>query len=249
MYHHVDADEFSNPRSILKDHLSYISQHFNVVLPGDILSEDHPNICMVFDDAGYSFYRYAFPLIRETGIRVLLAVSPKYIVESVDHLDERTRLSVPAGEMMLGNTYLKAVPFCTWTELSEISSSGFVKIASHSYSHSNLLKSSDVESELLKSKEILEKRLGQAVDTFVYPYGQFNAPLVKHVRKHYRYSFAVGAGDNKTWDGVGGVLFRLSADNLSDPITIFNSRNMSKYKLLRFRLFAKKWFMDHMPSM
>jgi hypothetical protein len=24
---------------------------------------------------------------------------------------------------------------------------------------------------------------------------------------------------------------------------------MSKYKLLRFRLFAKKWFMDHMPSM
>lgn len=249
MYHHVGADEFSNPPSVFGDHLRYISQHFNIVLPGEVLSEDIANICMVFDDAGYSFYRYAFPLIRQAGIRVLLAVSPRYIVESSGHIDERTRLSVPAGQMMLGDTYITAVPFCTWRELSEISSSGFVKIASHSYSHSNLLNSASVENELLKSKEILEKKLGREVDTFVYPYGQFNAPVVKHVRKYYRFSFAVGAGDNKTWNGVGGILFRMNADNLSDPISIFSSRNLRKYKLLRFRLFAKRWFMNYRLSM
>jgi peptidoglycan/xylan/chitin deacetylase (PgdA/CDA1 family) len=248
MYHHVNADKYSNSPSILEDHLRYIRQHFNIVLPLDVLSEDRTNICMVFDDAGYSFYRYVFPLIRQTGVRVLLSVSPKFIVESSDHVDEKTRLGVPADEMMLGSSYTKAVPFCTWSELSEICESGYVKIASHSYSHHNLLESSEIEYELLFSKEILEKRLGQKIDTFVYPYGQFNASILTHVRKYYRYSFAVGAGDNKTWNGVGGVLFRIAADNLRDPISIFNSSNLQKYRILRFRLYAKKWFMDHKKS-
>jgi peptidoglycan/xylan/chitin deacetylase (PgdA/CDA1 family) len=249
MYHHVDADKYSNNLSILEDHFRYIHQHFNIVLPAEALSEVRPNICMVFDDAGYSFYRYVFPLIRRTGIRVLLAVSPKFIVESSDQVEESTRLNVPADAMMLGSTYTKDVPFCTWNELSEISKSGNVKIASHSYSHDNLLKSPDVENELATSKKILEDRLGLDIDTFVYPYGQFNAPLVRRVRKYYRYSFAVGAGDNRTWNGIGGVLFRIAADNLSDPISMFSPRNLQRYKYLRFRLLAKKWFMDHKRSM
>ncbi len=249
MYHHVDADKYSNSPSILEDHLKYITHHFNIVLPPDVLSEDRANVCMVFDDASYSFYRYVLPLIRENGIRVLLSVSPKFIVESSDHVDERTRLGVPADKMMMGNLYTKAVPYCTWSELLAICKSGCVKIASHSYSHCNLLKSSEVENELLMSKEILEKRLGQEVDTFVYPYGQFNASILKRVQKYYRYSFAIGAGDNKTWNGVGGVLFRIAADDLSDPVSILSSTNLKKYKFLRFRLYAKKWLMDHKQSM
>ncbi len=249
MYHHVNADKYSNTPAILEDHLKYISRHFNIVLPPDVLSEDRPNVCIVFDDASYSFYRYVLPFIRETGVRALLSVSPKFIVDSSDHVDEQTRLGVPADEMMLGDLYTKAVPFCTWSELSEICASGRVRIASHSYSHSNLLKSSEVENELLSSKEILERRLGQEVDTFVYPYGQFNASILKRVQKYYRSSFAVGAGDNKTWNGVGGVLFRIPADNLSDPVSILSSANLTKYKYLRFRLQAKKWYMDHKRSM
>jgi Polysaccharide deacetylase. len=248
MYHHVGADKFSNSRAILEKHFEYIKEHFNIVLPGEVLAKDLPNICMVFDDASYSFYRYAFPLIQRFGIHVVLAVSPRFIVDSGAHIPSSVRLGVPADEMMEGDEYVKTVPFCSWEELSEISASGFVSIASHSFSHCNLLQCPNVEEELFKSKEILEKKLHRDVDTFVYPYGQFNASIVKHVRKYYKYNFAVGAGDNKTWEGVGGVLFRMFTDDLRDPTSIFSRANLKKYESLRTRLYVKKWFMDHKPS-
>lgn len=129
-----------------------------------------------------------------------------------------------------------------------MSKSSNVKIASHAYSHSNLLESSEVEDEVRRSKELLEGRLDLKVDSFVYPYGQFNAKIAKIVRRHHRYSFAVGAGDNKRWEGIGGILFRIAADNLKDPESLFSSKNLRRYRYLRFRLYAKKWYMDRRPS-
>ena len=181
MYHRVDADKLSNSRPILEKHFEYIKEQFQVVLPGDVLAKDRVNICLVFDDASYSFYRYVFPLIQRLGIRVVLAVSPKFILDSGDHVSPEVRLAVPTNEMMEDDRYLTTAPFCSWKELSEISASGLVKIASHSFSHPNLLRSSDIKEEIVKSKEMLEARLYQVVDTFVYPYGQFNASVQKYV--------------------------------------------------------------------
>jgi peptidoglycan/xylan/chitin deacetylase (PgdA/CDA1 family) len=123
-----------------------------------------------------------------------------------------------------------------------------VKIASHSYSHGNLLQSPDVEAELADSKEILQGKLQKEVDAFVYPYGRFNASIVKYVRKQFKFSFAVGAGDNRSWDGIDGILFRMYADDLNNPTSMFNKWNLRKYRVLRYRLFVKKWLMDHAAS-
>ncbi len=249
MYHRVDADKLSNSLPILEKHFKYVKEHFHIVLPGEVLAKDLINICMVFDDASYSFYCYVFPLIQRFGIRVVLAVSPKFIIDSADRVPPSVRLSVPTDEMMLGDRYIKKAPFCSWQELTDVSASGCIRIASHSYSHPNLLQCPNIEDELFKSKEILEEKLHQKVDTFVYPYGQFNATIAKHVQKYYRYNFAIGAGDNKTWEGIGGVLFRIFADDLHDATSIFSYANLKKYELLRLRLYMKKWFMDHKPSM
>jgi len=248
MYHRIDGDKLSNSRAIFEKHFEYIKEHFQVVLPGDVLAKDLVNLCMVFDDASYSFYRYVFPLVQRFGMRVVLAVSPKFILDSGDHIPQDVRLGVPTDEMMGGDRYVQSAPFCSWRELSEISSGGLVKIASHSYSHPNLLQCRNIEDELFKSKQVLEQKLHHHVDTFVYPYGQFNASIVKYVQKYYKYNFAVGAGDNRTWEGVGGVLFRIYADDLRDPVSIFSQTNLTKYKTLRAGLFVKKWFMDRTPS-
>lgn len=248
MYHHVGADKLSNSLPILEKHIQYIKDNFNVVLPGEPIIEDAVNVCLVFDDASYSFYSYAFPLIKRIGIRVVLAVSPKFIVDSANRVAPHVRLNVPVDGMMLDDTFSKSIPFCSWEELLEISNSGNVKIASHSYSHCNLLQSPDVEAELADSKEILQEKLQKEVDAFVYPYGRFNASIVKHVRKQFKYSFAVGAGDNRSWDGIDGVLFRIYADDLNDPTSMFSKWNLRKYRVQRYRLFVKKWLMDHAPS-
>ena len=248
MYHHVGADKLSNSLPIIEKHFQFIKDNFNVVLPGEQLIEDAVNICLVFDDASYSFYSYAFPLIKRIGIRVVLAVSPKFIVDSANRVAPHVRLNVAVDEMMLGDTYSTSMPFCSWEELLEISNSGNVKIASHSYSHCNLLQSRDVDTELLKSKEILEEKLHINVNTFVYPYGRFNASIADSVRKLFQFSFAVGAGDNISWDGIDGVLFRMYADDLNNPTSMFSKWNLKKYRAQRYRLFAKKWLMDHASS-
>ena len=248
MYHRVNADKLSNSRQILEKHFEYIKEHFQIVLPGEVLGKDIMNLCMVFDDASYSFYRYVLPLIQRLKIRVVLAVSPKFILDSGDNVPPNVRLAVPTDEMMKGECYATMAPFCSWKELSDISASGFVKIASHSYSHPNLLRSPNIKDEILTSKEMLEAKLHQAVDTFVFPYGQFNASILKQVQSHYKYNFAVGAGDNKTWEGVDGVLFRTYADDLRDPVSIFSRPNLKKYEILRIALHAKKWFMDRKRS-
>ena len=248
MYHHVGADKLSNSLPILEKHFQYIKDNFNVVLPGEPIVEDAVNVCLVFDDASYSFYSYAFPLIKRIGIRVVLAVSPKFIVDSADRVAPHVRLNVAVDEMMIGDTFSKSIPFCSWEELLEISNSGNVKIASHSYSHNNLLQSHDVEAELADSKKSLEEKLKVEVDVFVYPYGRFNASIVRHVRKQFRYSFAVGAGDNRSWDGVDGVLFRIYADDLTHPTSMFSTWSLKKYRVQRYRLIVKKWLMDHTSS-
>jgi len=249
MYHRIEADKLSNSRPVLERHFEHIRQSFQVVVPGEALAADLVNLCMVFDDASYSFYCYVLPLIQKFGIRVVLAVAPKFIVESGGHIPPSRRLGVPTDQMMNDERFAEDAPFCSWQELSEICSSGLVTIASHSYSHPNLLQSPNVQDEILRSKTALEKNLNRSVDSFVYPYGQFNTPIREQVRARYNYSFAVGAGDNVSWDGVGGILFRTPADDLRDPVSIFSRWNLKKYELLRSRLFVKKWLMDRRPSM
>jgi len=248
MYHRVEADKLSNSLPILERHFEYIRQNFQVVVPGEVLAADMVNLCMVFDDASYSFYSYVFPLMQKFGIRVVLAVAPKFIIESAGHIPSSRRLGVPTDELMLDDRFAVDAPFCSWQELSEICASGFVTIASHSFSHPNLLRFQDTEDELVRSKKTLEENLRCKVDSFVYPYGQFNRLIAERVRSRYKYSFAIGAGDNVSWDGVGGILFRAPADDLKDPVSIFSKWNLRKYEILRSRLFVKKWLMDRRSS-
>src|SRR5690242_10610776 len=115
------------------------------VLPGDPLAP--PSVCLTFDDATEDFYRVVFPLLKELKARALLAV--------------------PAGLIDSPN-------YCTWDQLKEIAQSGLVEVASHSMSHPNLILSQNLQTEIMGSKQLLEKKLGQTVRTFVYPFGKFN---------------------------------------------------------------------------
>lgn len=66
------------------------------------------------------------------------------------------------------------------------------EIGSHTSSHPNLVsqKEEEVEGELCKSKEYLEKVLGQEVAGFAYPYGKYDDFVKSLAAKHYRYARA-----------------------------------------------------------
>jgi peptidoglycan/xylan/chitin deacetylase (PgdA/CDA1 family) len=244
MYHHVGADQFSNRADVFQQHLEYMKQHFKIVLPGDSLSSEKPNVVLVFDDAAFDFYYYIFPILFSLSIPVVLGIPTRFILDSCNTVDVDVRLSVSTFQMMRGDTYKMAIPFCTWAELREMGSSGLIRFASHSVKHPNLLEVRDFESELAGSKAMIEKNLRTQVDSFIFPYGEFNKEIVTAARQHYRYLFAVGGGDNRTWDGIGGVLFRLYGDDLNDPNSIFDDKHMWLYKIDYYKLRLKKWMKD-----
>ncbi|MGM0440266.1 MAG: polysaccharide deacetylase family protein [Chlamydiota bacterium] len=175
----------ANLYSLFKRHLHYIVNSYNVVLPGENLPLSKLGVCLTFDDATSDFYHLVYPLLQELHLQVMLGVP----VESIGQ---------PG--------------FCSWEQLKEMVDSGRVKVASHSFSHANLAKEKcDLDREIIKSKDIIEKQLGQVVDTFIYPYGRFNQKAREKVLEHYRYAMRIGNAYNKGWHRE---LCRISGDNL-----------------------------------
>lgn len=232
MYHHVQSDRCSNDLDMLDKHLNYISKNFTSLFPTDD-KIPKKSICLVFDDGYYDFYKYIYPLLQKYKIKALLAVVPKYILDSCD-FDDTRRLNHEHNELF--NQYEQGT-FCTYSELKEMQNSGLVQIVSHSYSHQNLIAENiDLETELKKSKLILEEKLDAQVESFVFPFGKYNQNILNETMKYYKYAFRIGNAINKDFQGIKGVIYRIDGDFLNSPNDIFSFKNMLKF---RFKAFIK----------
>ena len=141
---------------------------------------------------------------------------PAGFIQPKSSLAPEIRLGVPYSQTMKADVFRTHHPFCTWEELKEIQESGLVEIASHSMTHSNLLKEGvDLISEVEGSKKLLEKMLKIKVQTFIYPLGKFNRPLHTYVKKHYEFAMRIGAALNFGWQNHSGIIYRVLSDNLT----------------------------------
>lgn len=221
MYHHINSDDLplSNSDQMMEAHLKLISERFTTLFPGD--TSVSGGICLTFDDAYYDFYHYVFPLLKQYNLKALLAVPSAFILSDTA-LPAEQRLSLKHHEIYEGDNYKTYAPFCTYTELREMVKSGHVAIASHSMNHINLSEEGcDLEREILGSKVALEENLGFRVDSFVLPYGKYNDEAVRLAREHYSYVFRIGNALNPSWDGIGGLIYRIKGDALKTPDELF----------------------------
>lgn len=221
MYHHINSDDLplSNTQEMMEAHLRLISERYTTVFPGE--EADSNAICLTFDDAYFDFYHYVFPLLKKYHLKALLAVPSAFILEDTDVPSER-RLSLKHHEIYEADNYKTYAPFCTYAELREMIQSSHVAIASHSMNHVNLSEENvDLEKEIFSSKVALEDNLGVRVESFVLPYGKYNDAAVALAREHYPYVFRIGNALNPSWDGIGGLLYRIKGDALPTPDSLF----------------------------
>lgn len=220
LYHKIKKQ---NEKKIEKDFL-FLSKKYKILFPKETLSKSKLNICITFDDAYFDFYYIIFPILKKFKIKALLSVPSKYILNKTN-IDPQIRLNVK-------NPFLnyKKAPFCTFYELKKMQDSGYVEIANHSYSHSNLIHSRDLEKEILFSKKILEKNLNKEISTFVYPFGKFNKKVHLFVKKSHKYIMRIGSSLNFSFNNFNNLTYRIVADekNLKDIL------KTSKYPLYFF---------------
>jgi peptidoglycan/xylan/chitin deacetylase (PgdA/CDA1 family) len=229
LYHRVGDGKYANSPAMMEKQLSWIADHFPVVLPGEPVKRFRLNVCLTFDDATYDFYHYVFPLLKRLKLRALLAV-PTHFIQSSTALDPQVRLAVPYSMAMKGDTYRVHCPFCTWEELNEMVQSGFVEIASHSVHHQHLLTPGlDLDLEIRGSKQILEDHLHVPIRTFVYPLGKFNRPIHQQVKKNYKFAMRIGTSWNTSWQNISGIIYRVISDNMVSFDQHFCTHNKISY--------------------
>lgn len=93
-----------------------------------------------------------------------------------------------------------------------MTSTPWVYPACHSFSHANIQLTKDLNKEIVEAKKVLEERLLMPIDTFVYPYGKFDAQAKKEVKRHYSYQFRIGSSINFSWKNLTGLTYRIPMD-------------------------------------
>jgi peptidoglycan/xylan/chitin deacetylase (PgdA/CDA1 family) len=135
-------------------------------------------VVLTFDDAYTDFYTAALPVLREHGFRATLYVPTAYVGAT-------TRFNVSVGEQD------RAV--LSWPALRDIAAEG-IEVAAHSHTHPQLdrVPLAVIGDEVRRCRDLLEDKLGLAVDGFAYPFGFWNrAARAAVAAAGYRYACAV----------------------------------------------------------
>lgn len=225
MYHRARAGRHGNPSEMLDAHFGHLSHSYSNVLPGDPLSRDTLNVCLSFDDGYFDFYATVFPLLKKHNLRALLAVPPSFVQERTTATRDE-RLQMESDDAF---AHPERGGFCTWPELEEMAASGHVSVAAHGFTHCRLdLPSAALASEIDAPRSILGARLAQPVESFVFPFGRYSSRSLLHARRNYRFVFRIGGAINTTWESR--VLYRVDADSMESPWTLFSPARQAAYR-------------------
>ena len=178
MYHRFDENKYPSTNikiDIFKKQLELIEKN-NIEYYDPIefdIEFNNPKknkkILLTIDDAFSSFYKNAWPILKEKKIPFILFVSTE-----------------PVGKP----------GYMNWEQIKEVSSYDFAYIGNHSHTHEYLLNFSYIEFEkdIKNSIEIFKKKLGYNPIYFSYPFGEFNLKQTQFIKDNFKYGFGQHSG-------------------------------------------------------
>jgi len=184
LLHDISVDKYTNidtPLNVFKTFVEEVANNGYILCSAKqyFESENRSNmIICTFDDAYSSIKKYALPILKQYGFTATMFVSYDYIGETnnwnLKDIVERKHLDID--------------------ELKELQTENW-EIGSHGLTHNSLLRLSenDLEKELTVSKSQLSKIFGK-INSYAYPYGDFNDYCKKRVSENYKLAFATTKG-------------------------------------------------------
>ena len=155
------------------------------VSPNQIPLVANPPNHLTFDDGYEAIYHFLLIMPEDFCRRVTIFL----VTEKIGGANDWDK----CGE-------LSGLPLLDWDQLEKLKKLN-VKFGSHSATHPDLrnLSGNELDREIKESKQMLESRLGIAVEAFCYPYGLFNDKTVCKV-KEAGYKWACTTSDS-IWEG------------------------------------------------
>jgi peptidoglycan/xylan/chitin deacetylase (PgdA/CDA1 family) len=178
MYHRFDENKYPSTNiqmDIFKKQIKIVKDlKYNFYNPKDLRKKFHipkieKKILITIDDAFSSFYKVAWPYLKEEKIPFILFVSTKSVGK---------------------NGYM------TWNQIKEIEKENTVYIGNHSHSHDYLvdLQNKEFINDINTSSLIFKEKLGYNPIFFSYPFGEYSALIRDYISKNFMFSFGQHSG-------------------------------------------------------
>ncbi len=149
--------------------------------------KDDKYIIFTFDDAYVDVFENALPILKKYNFSAIIFV-PAGLVGEYNRWDA-DRLNIKK-------------PIASWDYMEKALKDSF-EIGSHAIFHNPLtyLDTKSQIQEIHDSKKILEDKLGISINTFCYPYGDYDEDVVKIVENAgYDLAFSVNSGHIRAFD-------------------------------------------------
>ena len=178
MYHRFDENKYPSTNiqmSVFKQQIKIIEKlTYNFYNPKDLEKNFHTTkiekkILITIDDAFSSFYKVAWPYLKEQMIPFILFVSTEAVGK---------------------NGYM------TWEQIREVEKESFAYIGNHSHTHGYLvdLKNEDFINDIDTATTIFNNKLGYNPIFFSYPFGEYNNFIKNYITKNFKFSFGQHSG-------------------------------------------------------
>ena len=179
MYHRFDEDKYPSTnikKEIFLEHLNIANslgiefinlKKFEEIMKSNI---DKNYLLLTIDDAFGSFYKNAWPVLKEKKIPFILFVSTREV----------------------GN-----FGYMTWDQIKKVEKYSFVTIGNHSHTHEYLidLNNDEIKSDLERSIKIFKEKIGYSPKIFSYPFGEYSTDFKKIVFDlNFNYAFGQHSG-------------------------------------------------------
>lgn len=200
----VSVDPYAVTTKQLAQHFEWLRENgFNIISVDDILAArsgvrplPQNAVLLTFDDGYESFYKNVFPLLKAFKYRAVQAVVGSWIeAKAKDVVIDTEAENHSTGDLM------------TWQQIKEVSDSGLVEIASHSYaSHKGIPANPQksmipallahryyseanqyennasyldrIRADLQKNSSVIKTHTGKKPRVVVWPYGRYNQTTV-----------------------------------------------------------------------
>ena len=178
MYHRFNESKYPSTNiqmDVFMQHVSNIrNSGYNFLNPkllSKIFFEEktEKKFLLTIDDGYESFYKYAWPYLKENKIPFLIFISTQAIGKK---------------------------GYMNWQQIKEIESYDFVSIGNHSHSHDYLINFTfnDFKKDITKSIKLFKSNLGYNPIFFSYPFGEWNLQQKKFISENFDFAFGQHSG-------------------------------------------------------
>ena len=175
MYHRFDESKYPSTNiqmEVFKKQLDIIeNEGIKFIHPKDFKKSLYENkkdrkILFTVDDGLLSFYKNAWPILKEKEIPFILFVNTREV---------------------------GSFNYMNWDQILELHKNENVEIGNHSHSHEYLVDENPevIKSDIQKSINIFKNNLGKNSDFFSYPFGEYSLKF-KEIIKNFGFKYAFG---------------------------------------------------------